>query len=235
MRDFCFYVVFFEDFSLREEKGAISYVEISKSGECSEIKTALKKPYHLSYPFIFEFSGDMFMIPETHSEKRIELYKCVHFPEKWEFVKNIMEKVEAVDTTIYEYNKKWWMFTNINKNPNIQNYDELFLFYTDDPVNSKWNPHPMNPINTNLKNSRSAGKIFEKNGNYFRPSQDCSRGYGYQIVLNKIKKINELDFEECIDSYVKNDIIKNSTGIHTLNFEGGLKVIDAKIKISHFF
>ena len=68
------------------------------------------------------------MIPETCANKTIELYKCLEFPFKWELQQNLMENLDAVDTTIHFHNGKYWMFVNIKENKGASNCDELFLF-----------------------------------------------------------------------------------------------------------
>jgi hypothetical protein len=44
----------------------------------------LERSYHLSYPFIFRWGSDIFMIPETSDNRTVEVYRAVEFPGKWE-------------------------------------------------------------------------------------------------------------------------------------------------------
>ena len=79
-------------------------------------KKIIEKPYHLSYPFVFSYDNEFYMIPETGSNSTIELYKCLEFPEKWEMAAILMKDVRAYDTTILHKDGKWWLFTNICEN-----------------------------------------------------------------------------------------------------------------------
>jgi len=112
------YFIYFEELLFKKNKGRISYIELDKHGQISDSRVILEKDYHLSYPFIFEDNNELYMIPETMENNTIELYKCMNFPNKWELDHIMMEDVQAVDSTIFKYNKKYWMFTNMRLNTN---------------------------------------------------------------------------------------------------------------------
>ena len=147
----------------------------------------------------------------------------------------LMKDVKAVDTTIYFYKNKYWLFTNIIENEGASTWDELFLFYSDNLETTNWQPHPMNPIVSDVRRARPAGNIFLHNGKIIRPSQDCSKRYGYGIRLNEIKILNE-------DEYVENEIDFIGPGwetkvkaVHTINFKNNLTVIDANMRRLRLF
>ena len=60
---------FFEDYSFASKKVAIACAPISADGDLGEVATALECPDHLSYPFVFEHQGRLYLIPETWGEK----------------------------------------------------------------------------------------------------------------------------------------------------------------------
>jgi len=224
------YYIFFEEFDYQQNKGHISYFTIDQDGKYSKPTKIIEQPFHLSYPFVFEYENQMFMIPETQAKKSIQLYKCLKFPEKWEFQKNLLTDIDAVDSTIFFYENKWWMFTGIRENIR-SGWNNLHIFFTDNPTIANWIPHPMNPIIKNIKNSRPAGAIFIEDGQIFRPAQISSiEEYGKAIVINQINILNENNYEE-----EKIKIIepweKRIKGIHTLNHANKLTILDAKWKI----
>lgn len=228
-------VVFFEEYIYKNKKAHISLIELDRDGKISEPKIVLEKPYHLSYPFVFSVSKEIYMIPETSGNKTIQLYKSTSFPYKWEFEMNLMEDVHAVDTTILFYNNKFWLFTNIKENKGASAWDELFLFYSDELLTKQWTPHPLNPIVSDVRSARPAGRIFENEGKLFRPSQDCSCTYGYAVNLNEIIVLNENDYCEKKYTGIYPDWNKKVTGVHTFSFSGNLAVIDAKYKTRRSF
>jgi len=229
------YYIFIEEFILKKNKGHISLLIMDENGNYKKPITIIDKPYHLSYPFIFEWKNDYYMIPESSKNKSIEMYKCINFPDKWEFFMNLMENISAVDTTLYYDQGKWWLFTNIIENDGASRSDELFLFFSDNPLSHNWKPHPQNPIISDARKARPAGKIFSQNGHIYRPSQDCSKTYGYAIKINQIIKLNDTEYEEMEVDSIKPNWDKNITAIHTFNKENKLTIIDGQMQRSKYF
>ncbi len=177
----------------------------------------LEKPYHLSYPFIFEWESCLYMLPETAAHRAIEAYRCLEFPYRWEFCQTLMEPVKAYDTTLFPYQGKWWMTTNLKENEGASSWDELFLFSADYPLSAHWTPHPCNPVVSDVRRARPAGAIFESDGVLYRPSQDCSQGYGYGLNLNRILTLNAADYREEVACKMVPGWDRHIRGLHTFN------------------
>jgi hypothetical protein len=219
--------IFVEEFIYRLNKGHIALLELDKTGNLLQAKKIIEKPYHMSYPFIFEHQNNYYMIPETYMNKTIALYKCEKFPENWSLVMNLMENIKAMDSTILFYNDKWWLFTAINESSNFPDYMELFLYYSDDIFSTDWKPHPDNPIVSDIRNARPAGKIFIYDKKIYRPSQDCSGRYGRAFNLNQIVTLTETTYEEVFISRTEPDWEPTLKGTHTFNFDKDVIVLDA--------
>jgi len=101
--------IFVEEFLYKTNKGHIALLELDNEGKLLHTRKILEKPYHMSYPFLIEYDNCYYMIPETHDNKTIELYKCDEFPDKWSFVMNLKENIVALDTTMFFYENKWWL------------------------------------------------------------------------------------------------------------------------------
>ncbi len=224
------YYIFLEELPYSTGKGHISLITMDEKGNYSEPELILDKPYHLSYPFIFEHENELYMIPESVANRTVELYKCVDFPLKWEFQMNLMEDVRAVDATLLFHNNKWWMFTNMVENDGASSWDELFLFSSENLLSQDWQPHPMNPVISDVKSSRPAGKIFIEDGRIYRPSQNCSVRYGYGFNINEITVLDDENYSETIVSKVEPNWDKNIIGTHTFNRVNALHIIDAIYK-----
>jgi hypothetical protein len=222
------YFVFVEEYIYSINKGHISVLKLNGKGELLESKMVLDKPYHMSYPFIFEKSGTYYMIPETGENRTIELYRCVEFPGKWVFEKNIRENINALDSTVFLYNGKWWLFTLVDSiSFASDNSPELCLFYSDDILSEEWKSHPLNPIVSDVRNARPAGRVFIENGNIYRPSQDCSSRYGEALNFNQIITLTETEYEEKQVNKVYPWWDTNLKGIHTYNSDNNISIIDA--------
>src|SRR5690554_6143812 len=107
-----------------------------------------------------------------------------------------MQDVIAVDPTVIKFDEKYWLFVNKVENQGASAHDELHLYYSDDLLSNKWNAHPQNPVISDVKRARPAGRPFMHKNNLFRPSQNCSYSYGYGITINKIEKLNETEYSE---------------------------------------
>ena len=188
----------------------------------------LERPYHLSYPFILEWEGETYMIPETSQNHTIEVYRASRFPDQWELHKTLMNDVVAMDATLHEHDGKWWMFVNMQEHHGSSKMDELFLFWADSPLSDNWTPHPMNPIVSDVRSARPAGKLFTRHGKLYRPSQNSSGKYGYGLKINEVITLNEEEYEEREVSSIVPNWDPKITGLHTLNHEHRLTIIDAQ-------
>jgi hypothetical protein len=232
--------IFVEAFPESEAKGNISVLKLDENGKFDPPIKLLEKPYHLSYPFIFEHDEKLFMIPETRLNKTIELYECLEFPTKWAHKMNLMENVDAVDTTLFFYEKKWWLFTGILHDReklyfSDLYYDELYLFHSESLFSKDWIPHPRNPVITDVRKARPAGRIHIADGKIIRPSQDCSVSYGYGIRFNEIIRLDEAEYEEVERAYIQPNWKKAILATHTYNRDETLTVIDAVKRRNKWF
>jgi hypothetical protein len=229
------YYIFIEELLYKTYKGKICLIVMDEQGNYSQPKTIIERPYHLSYPFVFEWRGEYYLIPESWANKTIEVYKCTRFPDQWQFYKNLMENIQAVDATLFSYQGKWWLFANVMEIDGVLPNDELCLFYADNPLSSQWAAHPANPIVSDTTRARPAGRLFMRNGRILRPAQDCSKTYGYGIRINQIVRLNEQEYEEKEVEAIEPDWEKDIKAVHIFNRENRLTMIDARIKRFRYF
>lgn len=226
--------VFFEDYSYTKEKGTIGCLEIEGSGKYSDPVCVLERDYHLSYPFLFEWQSDIFMMPETRSNRTVEVYRAVEFPNKWELHRVLLSNVEAVDPTLLQYHGKFWLFANMAITAGAPLNDELFLFYSDSPI-GPWLPHAQNPIVSDVSRARPAGRIIEQGDQLIRPSQDCSLRYGHQVNLNRIEVLTETQYRESLVGKIEPDWTRDSVATHTIATDDCLQVFDGCRTISRIW
>lgn len=219
------YYVFIEEKIYRTGLGRIACLMLDDSGKLRGHRVVLERPYHLSYPFIFEYDDTTYMMPETAGNRTIEVYRCIHFPDQWELAQTLMSDIYAVDATLFESGGKWWLFANV-KEAGGSSLDALHLFYAEEPLSETWTPHPRNPIVKDIRSARPGGNIFIQNDHLIRPSQDSYRRYGYALQFNHITKLNENEYEERNLSTFKPAGGK-ILATHTFNQASGLTVIDA--------
>ena len=221
--------IFIEELIYKNKLGTIGVIKMDENGVFGEPQMVIEKDYHLSYPFLIEEDNELYMIPESSANSTIQLYKCVDFPLKWKLEEIIMNDVQALDTTVYWHNNRYWMFSNMKEHPGISGYDELFLFHSASLVGGNWIPHPENPIVSDVRSARPAGGIFTKNGKLYRPAQNCAKRYGYGMQLLEIKKLTTTEYQEEIVQSIYPDWANDLRTTHTINHNGKLTVIDALI------
>jgi hypothetical protein len=220
-------VLFFEELSEESGRGHISAMELLPDGRFDSPVRVLARPYHLSYPFLFEFGGSAFMIPESAEAKRVEVYRCTLFPFSWEPHTTLLEDVSAYDPTLVEHDGMWWMFLTIQHDGNSPN-DELHLYFADSPFGD-WTSHPLNPICLDVRCARPAGQLFRANGKLYRPAQDCSGRYGRAIVIQEVRQMTTTAYEELPAQRISAAWADGAHATHTLNQSAGVTVYDCEV------
>lgn len=222
--------VFFEELPFNTNVGHLAAFEIDEEGNHSTPVKILEKPFHLSNPFIMEYQGSFFMIPETGQDKTIQLYKCDSFPYKWEFVMNLMENINAVDCTLIFHDDTWWLFANVITNKGISGLDELFIFYSPCFPTNKWISHQLNPVLSDATKARPAGAFFRQHNKLYRPSQSSTKIYGTSIKINEVLQLNTEHYKERTADTIAPDFDKNILGVHSFSKKEGVAVIDTLVK-----
>jgi len=216
---------FVEDYDFKVNKGSISAYKISAKGY-ERLGVVLEEDFHLSYPFIFDYEDEVYMCPETHEKNQIRVYKCIDFPNKWEFYKTLMSNVSASDTNIFKYNGRWWLFTNIDRSAVLDHSCQLYIFYSDSPLASEWHAHDRNPVIFDSAIARNGGMIFSDNEVYRVFQRQGFDMYGEACGIAKIVDLSVADYREEVCKIVEPDFFKKIRGTHTYNFDSNLVVFD---------
>jgi hypothetical protein len=222
------YYIFFEDYVNSAGKAHISVVEVDRNG-ISGPTEALNLDCHLSYPFVFQWQGDYYMIPETGDRNVVELFRASSFPTKWEPEKILIEANHPLDATLIDVNGTWWMFVNIQEEGVAVNWDELHLYYAESPL-GPWKAHARNPVVSDVRSARPAGRLFWSKDVLYRPSQDSSLRYGYATTISKVEKLSPSAYKETEVLKILPDWDNDIVGIHTLNLTDEMTVIDCLTK-----
>jgi len=222
--------VFFEELVYSTGRGRIVASKLSEIGALEPPFVVLERDYHLSYPFLFEWKGDLYMLPETSENRTIEVYRCVGFPDRWEKHCVLMSDVIAVDATLKEIDGRWWMFVNIAA-PGASTCDELHIFHAPEPF-GPWLPHAANPVKSDVRSARPAGALFRKDNHWIRPAQDCSVRYGYALTFQRLEILDTERFAEIEVARIEPDALGARTlGTHTLNRAGRVALFDRLVSV----
>ncbi|MBV9393854.1 MAG: hypothetical protein JOZ84_05520, partial [Methylobacteriaceae bacterium] len=189
--------VFCEEYPYATRKGIISLFEIV-DGRPTKPRPVLERPYHLSYPFVFRRGSEIYMIPETSSVGRIELYRADPFPERWTFERVLIEDVMASDATLVTWNDRDWLFASV-AGEGASTWDALGLFYADDLFGA-WQPHPLNPVLIDAGAARPGGAMVVQGNRLRRVAQDCRKLYGGGIVLADVEQLDPENYAQTVSA-----------------------------------
>ena len=222
------YYLFHEEFRFAIGKGSIVLTVVGDTASLARPVPVLEQEYHLSYPFVFQWDGEFFMIPQTASH-RVELYRCVDFPAHWKLERVLLSGLTASDPTPAFLFGRWWLFATVPAYGATRNHDELHLFHADSPL-GPWTPHRNNPIKSDVRSARPAGRIFESHGQFLRPAQDCSERYGYAVSINRILQLDPETYREVEVEKILPNWEPNVVGVHTFNRAADMTVIDCLVR-----
>jgi hypothetical protein len=203
------------------QKGNISTV----NSDAPEIK--LELPVHLSYPFTFSHAGNWYCIPEQSGANKVELYQINPTTMQLENPKEIISDFRAVDSSIILKDGKWFLFCTdaSDKGADIR----LHIFIADS-LFGPYRPHKMNPVKSDIQSARCAGKIFSKDGIFYRPTQNSTETYGGEIIIQRIDTLTENEYSETeINRISPAQLTGNyDQGCHTISTLGNRTLIDGK-------
>lgn len=224
--------LFYEEYDYPRGLGHICAARL-EGDRMIPLGVALKRPYHLSYPFVFRWQDEILMIPETHAAKRIEVWRATRFPTEWELANVAFEGTDAADTVVTCRDGAWWMFTSICQDSFGDHASDLHLFRIDSPMLNRITPHPLNPVVIDTTCARGGGRIFERDGRLFRSSQDKSHGvYGFGLNLMEITRLDDSGYSERRIRHIRPDFEPGIVGCHHMDCAGDRVVIDLRHRMA---
>jgi hypothetical protein len=216
--------VFFEDLDHRVGKGIISAIEFGDAGPIANVVPVLEEPWHLSYPFLIEDNGELWMIPESSEHRDVAIYRCVRFPDKWERHCTLLSGLELADVTITRHNGMHYLFGAWRDG--TAGYSDTLAIYYAEHLFGPWLPHASNPVLMDRASARPAGNFVTIDGNLWRPVQDCANGYGAALGLAEVLELSPTTFRQIVRHSLKPGPAWPGRKLHTLNRCGRLEVID---------
>lgn len=175
--------------------------------------TVLTQKFHLSYPQVFKYRNDFYMVPESKRASAILLYKAYRFPFDWKVCDTLVPNVQLVDPSIY-----------LSDSLNIMlatDYAKNMYVYQADSLRGKWQLHKKSIALIGTE-SRAGGRFFADKKGLILPVQNFSRGYGYGVSLYRFSFLdgNYSIKREKPFYLVANESIKEfNAGMHQLDIQ----------------
>lgn len=222
--------LFYEAYAPGDRKAHIAVARLDNN-ILTPLGPALKKSHHLSYPYVFRHDGEIFMLPETNQSGRLEIWRCIEFPHRWELYSTALEGQAPADSVLVQHAGNWWLFTNLSDFHAYEDHcSELHIFRVDGPALNEVVPHTLNPVVIDGTFARNAGRIFSRNGMLYRPSQRNEYGiYGYGLNIMEINELTLDTFSERCIRVVLPKFRPGLMGCHHFDAAAGRYVIDARL------
>jgi len=182
--------LFFEAYNRSTDQGDLAVATSSTTWSWKYQRVILDEPFHLSYPYVFKWQGEYYLVPESGEANSIRLYKAEDFPYSWTYVATLIEGRDFLDNSLAYFNDRWWLFTSQTGN------DTLRLYYADDLTGS-WQEHPESPIVEGDANiARPGGRVLVYENHLYRYTQDSDPYYGNKLWAFEITEISPTTYEE---------------------------------------
>lgn len=218
-------LLFVEEFPAPMGKGIIVCLAVDGDDNVERLGTVLDEAQHLSYPQAFRWQGRWHMTVESGAARRVSLYRADAFPMHWRRVSDLIVDRACVDPTLHEHEGLWYLFANVSESEG-NTCDELFLFFADSPM-GPFLPHPANPIVSDVRRARPAGRLFHHDGRLIRPAQNCGPSYGAQVVFNEVLELSPSRYAEQLIGRLK-PWRHGHDGCHTYSAIEGLELFDVR-------
>lgn len=186
------WVMFFEIYDVWSDQGDIGIATSPDASIWRYEGIVLDEPFHLSYPCVFEWQGERYMVPESYQAGAIRLYRAQAFPRQWQHVADLVHGAYA-DPTLFRHDGRWWMFAAPDQ---PGDNSSLSLFFSDD-LQGPWQEHPQSPVvRDDPSKARPGGRVIEVDGKLIRWGQDCVQRYGHALRGYAITELTTTRYRE---------------------------------------
>lgn len=212
--------VLHEKFHRSTGMGAIARLRPKRDNNLKRSRTLLEGTGHLTYPYIVEQDGAMYVLPEQVSSGRTDLYLLEEGEAALTFHRTLLNE-PLFSPTLFRFEGRWWLFGT--KKPLA---DTLLHAYYADTFDGPFLPHPLNPVKVDIRSSRPGGTPFMADGELWRPARDRSDEHRTRIALNRVTALTPTSFSEETVKYIEPLIGRWSHGVRTISRAGGLTLVD---------
>ncbi len=212
----------YEKFEYATGIGSIARIRPKRDNILKRSRTMLSNGSHLSYPYVVEHDGVVYVVPENAASGRVDLYKVNEANEALEPVGTLLNE-PLFDPTLFAHEGRWWLAGTKAPLTNVA----LYLYHGPSLL-GPFTPHALNPVKFDVRSARPAGTPFVHDGALYRPGQDSSRTYGGRIAMNRIVELTPTAFQETTVKFVGPIKGAYGQGLHTLCALGDITLVDGK-------
>jgi hypothetical protein len=213
--------IFYEEYDYTKRYGMIGCVVLDQEFNELDRKLIFDDGHHYSFPVVFEYEGEMYMMPETLDQGKLSLYKAVSFPFEWK-EEHVMLELPCIDSVVFFRDGFWWLIYS-----NEETGNGVFYVRKNAELMGDWKQCKEQKIEYGPYNSRGGGSVFESGGELYRVTQNCTDSYGQAVVINRIVNLSDTDYrEEAVKEITA--VSLGFTGFHTLSEWGPYTLVDKR-------
>ncbi len=209
------------------DKGHIEVAQVKDDCTIGEPVVVLKDECHYSYPFVFCYKDEWYMIPESSAVDEVRLYRATDFPRKWEICSILLHE-KAVDTTVFELEKQLYLLTFVligGSERVIPHVYKMKLVGNRTELNEiLWRDYDELRV-------RGAGPLLSIQGKLYRPAQiSREQRYGDGIVFYQVNVTDSYE-ENAIENILETDLLIPGyyvDGLHTYSSSKRFEAIDVR-------
>lgn len=216
--------IFAEVMDTKIQQGHIGVMRIGDESE--RFVPIIKEPFHMSFPNVFLYNNEWYMIPETNKAKQVRLYHAQKFPYEWELDSILIEKKSFVDTAMLRRSESCFLLETFDVDDRSNEYNRFYCF---DVQRKK--VAEINPINRNYIDRRPGGNFVKSKNGFMHVLQNCDRMYGEYMHMAAVRNFDNsgLDEKECYTIHARDlkcDKKRWYIKTHTYNRWENLETVD---------
>jgi hypothetical protein len=180
--------LFFEVYTQnRQPSAVIGHAESEDGYAWSYDRVVLETDEHLSYPYVFRWDGEYYMVPDRWAKELgpagVTLYRAASFPDEWEPVAELLQPATPLhDFSPFRWENRWWAL--------VGDGTDLYAYHSDDLDASDWTPHEANPVVRDRPTAaRPGGRPLVFDDHVLAFYQDCAGRYGERVRAYEITEL----------------------------------------------
>lgn len=204
--------MFLEVYEWRDLLGHIGHATSPDGIHWTYDRIVLDAPYNLSFPYVFKYNGDYYMIVHNSEIQEVDLYKAADYPYDWTHAATLLTGLAFADPAIIRYKGLWYMFVSRSSGA------ECWLYWSY-RLTEGWVEHPRSPIVYDYGKARPAGRPLLYGGRLIRLAQKNDDHYGEAVRAFEVDTLTQVLYEE--HEIPESPILRasgqgwNSYGMHT--------------------
>ena len=160
-----------------------------ENGVVGDFQIAIDEPFHMSFPNVFQWNGEWYMLPEVFMSGGVRLYRAEEFPYRWSLDTVLVEQVELVDHALFPTDYGFRMVT-YDQTDRANMHSRVFRLDMEQRSLKELFPRG------NWCRERPGGTFYRKDGIWYHVIQDCVRTYGDFLHVFQVDEFTDEVFSE---------------------------------------